>query len=878
MRFLLLIFLFCISLFSVELTPIELQIAENAGYSKDDINNVLATKKNSQDIEEKKEQIVENNFEEDKIEEKKNFFETSSEKSVEEIERFGSLFFDNKNTLNPYSIPTPSNYNLSFGDKLSVTIFGGQNQKFNLNINKDGNITIPQVGEIKLIGLSFAEAKKLISDETKKAYPNSTNILVDISEFTSIQITISGLVNAPGLYNLSSFSTIKDALVASGSILSNGSYRNIYLKRNGDIKKVFDLYELVRYGNTSSDLMLQNGDVILVKPIEKEILLTGDINYNARFELKRNESFKTLINYSAGFKPSANKNAIKLKRYENGTLKVYSLSSKQLYKMTPKSGDEVHVYSTSTLGANLVEIVGNIVAEGERELPKDKKLSTLLNLELKQFGKNAYFKNDTNYTYAAIRNDNTLKSFNLQKILDKKDDISLKIGDQIIIYKNDELQEKPYIYAEGLVVDTATQKYDFFEGMRAQDLFDIVRFKSDMIVENERKSIQVDKTKVQISRVENNKKMEFLIKDEELKTFLLKKFDDIKFFEYASVNNINTATIKGEVFIPGMYNISSNIKLKDLVKIAGGFTKKVTFSRFEIARYSTNDDERTRSILSLNLKDALEKNIKIHADDEITIFPIAKWNKKMYVELKGLVKYPGKYPIIEGEKLSSVIQRAGGFLSEAFIEGAVFTREEVKELQIKRLEQSIDRIKARATQASLVANEAGETTEDKQNILNTVKLIEKENSLNKPIGRITIELYKDLEAFKNSKYDITLKDKDALYIPSLNDTVSVVGEVLNQTTFVYDKNLVAYNYLEKAGGVNDTADTDMIYIVKANGEAIKVDNGYFWNDSGTVYKGDTIIVPLKLDIVSDMTFVKDVSSVLYQFAVTAAALTTVGAI
>lgn len=863
----------CVSfLFSVTLSKEQLELAKAAGYSQSDINKELSSQKQSND-EIKQNQMIENN-----IEAKETASEQGLEKKVEKLERFGELFFNNKNILNPYSIPTPSNYKLTFGDKISLKIYGSTNEEFKLSIDNNGKVTIPQIGEIKLIGLSFNEAKNLIVEESKKAFPNSTNILVDMFEYSSIQITISGFVNAPGLYNLSSFSTIKDALIASGGILSNGSYRNIYLKRNSEIKKVFDLYELVRYGNTSSDLMLQNGDVILVKPIEKEVILTGDINYSAKFELKKNEGFKNLINYSAGFKPSANKNAIKLKRYEAGTLKVYSLSSKELYKMSPKSGDEIHIYSTSTLGANLVEIQGNIVASGERELPKDKKLSTLIQSELKQFGKNAYFKNDTNYNYAAIKNDNTIKSFNLQKILDKKDDISLKIGDQIIIYKNDELQEKPYIYVDGEVVDTLKQKYDFYEGMMAKDLFDIVRFKSDTLVEEERKSIQVDKTKIQISRIENNKKIEYLVKADELSSFLLKEFDDVTFFEYSSVNNISTATIKGEVFIPGTYNIPSNITLKDLVQIAGGFTKKVTFSRFEIARYNIENDERVRTILSLNLKDALDKNIKIHTDDEITIFPIAKWNETMHVDIKGLVKYPGKYPIVEGEKLSSVIQRAGGFLDEAFIEGAVFTREEVRKLQIKRLEESIDRIKSRVTQENLSANEAGESATDKQNMLNTIKLVEKESSLNKPIGRITIELFKDLDSFKTSKYDIALKDQDTLYIPSINDTVSVVGEVLNQTTFVYDKDLNAYDYLEKAGGINDTADSDMMYIVKANGEAVKINTSYFWNDSTSIYKGDTVIVPLKLDTVSDMMFVKDISSILYQLAVTAAALTTVGAI
>ena len=371
-------------MFSIELSPQQLALAKAAGYSENDIKKQVSSGKKEK-IQDRKIQVIENDIEENKNQtiENKN---VQTKSSKPKLDRFASLFFNNKNKLNPYSIPTPSNYKLNHADKISLVIYGAQNQSFKLAINKNGNVVIPHVGELKLIGLTFDEAKKIIIEESNKAYPNNTNILVDMSEYSSIQITISGLVSAPGLYNLSSFSTIKDAIISSGGILENGSYRNILLKRSGETKKIFDLYQLVRYGDVSSDSLLQSGDVILVKPVNKKITLTGNANYNAVFELRKNENFKNLIDFAAGLKANANKNAIKLKRYENNSIKVYTLNLNQLKKLKPKDGDEIHVYGTSTVGANLVEIMGNIIEAGEKELPKDKKLSTLLNIELKQFG------------------------------------------------------------------------------------------------------------------------------------------------------------------------------------------------------------------------------------------------------------------------------------------------------------------------------------------------------------------------------------------------------------------------------------------------------------------------------------------------------------
>lgn len=868
MRFLLLMFLFCAGLFSAQITPEQMQLIQQAGYSQEDLSKALSNT-TKEEVDSKKEQIVQNVVVKEVPEEQS----TSSS-----ISRYASQFFNNKNNIDPYSIPTPQNYILNYADKITINIFGGQNQKFNLPITKDGNITIPQVGELKIIGLSFEEAKKLILDETKKAYPNSTNILVDISEFSSIQVTISGLVNAPGLYNLSSFSTIKDALINSGGILNSGSYRNISLKRDGEIIKTFDLYSLVRYGSSSSDMVLKNGDIIMVNPISTEVTLKGQVKNPAIYELKSKESFKTLFDFASGLEAKANTNAIKLKRYVNNNIKVYTLSLDELYKMTPSNGDEIEVFALSAQNANLVKITGNVLIPGEKELPRDASLTTLLNNELKIFGQNGFFKENTNYDYALIKKLDISKSFNLKKVLSGETPITIKSGDEIRIFNKSELQDIPYIYAQGEIVNDEKRKYDFYDGLKAKDLFSIVNFKTEKVVDDRRIALIPDKTKVQVNRVENDKKITYFVDIQTDGNFEINAYDEVTFFDFSSTNDIKKATIKGEVFIPGTYNITTNTSINDLIKIAGGFTKKTLMTRCEVARYEIKDNERIRTILNLDLQKAIDLNLQILEDDEWTIFAIENWNEKKYVDLKGEVRYPGRYNITEGEKLSSVIARAGGFTNHAFVEGAVFAREEVKQLQIERIEESLDRIRTKAIQANASGNDIGEKTQDKQNMLLAVTQLEKEAAAKKPIGRISINLYYDLARFTNSPYDLTLKDKDTLYVPSVNDTISVVGEVLNQNTFIYNSKYDAKDYLEKAGGATELADKEYIYIVKANGEAQRVKNDYFWGSSNEVFKGDTIVVPMKIDTVSDLAFTKDVTQVLYQLAITAASLKTVGGI
>ena len=162
-------------------------------------------------------------------------------------------------------------------------------------------------------------------------------------------------------------------------------------------------------------------------------------------------------------------------------------------------------------------------------------------------------------------------------------------------------------------------------------------------------------------------------------------------------------------------------------------------------------------------------------------------------------------------------------------------------------------------------------------MLEVVKQLEKKAQEIKPIGRISINLYYDMDRFEQSPYDITLKDGDSLYIPTMSDTVTVIGEVLNPNTFVYEPNTTVDSYLEKAGGFTQVADEDHVYLVKANGEARRVDSSFFEGNKKEVFKGDTIVIPMKLEIVSNIKYAKDVTSILYQLAVTAASLHTVGA-
>ena len=860
----------------------------------------------------------------EKSEEKlKNISKYNKLQSRVKIKKYGEQFFNNKNQINPYSIPTPSNYLLSNGDKLSISIYNGSTYEHTVKIDRDGKITIPKIGNLKLIGLNFEEAKKKIIQKCKQSFPNSRSIIVEISEYSSLQVNVSGFVTSPGFYNLNSFSTIKEALIMSGGITKNGSYRNILLKRHGKVIHSFDLYRLIRYGDSSQDTVLRNGDTLIVAPLQKEITLKNGDEEAVIYELKKGESYKLLFYLINGINPKASSEGIKLTRYNrNRNIKILTLNLEQLYNTNPKHGDEIEIFLLTPLSAESVIITGNVVNPGKRALPSDKKLSTLLKQEIKRFGKKGVFLDTTNYDFALVKNDNRVKPFNLKNILDNLEDITLKSGDKVFIFNKNQIKENPYIYANGIVVNPKKRKYQYYKGMKVKNLFNIVNFRSEIFIirDNEdnknnknydidklyklgkiwtkdeyltennmtkeeelskilkREKIYLDKNKIRLERLEDGRKKVFTIDARKNPNFELKAFDNITFFRYELTHNKREAIISGEVFLPGTYDITNDTTINDLIKLAGGITKKAMFDRVELIRYFIKNNYRQREVKQLNLKEILASNMKILPDDEIKIFPIANWNEKKYVTINGAIKFPGTYAIEQGEKLSSIIKRAGGFLDNAFIEGAVFTREDVRKKQEKRMKEVLQKLKIKSIQLSSASTTFGEDKGDKLQMVAAIKQLEEQANSIKPIGRVSIKLFFDEQKFQKSSYNLTLKENDKLFIPTIDDTVTVMGEILSPNTFVYLEDNGVMDYINDAGGLNETADKEHIYIVKANGVAKKYKKNYFFEDSGDIFKGDTIVVPLKLDTFSNMKMAKDVTSILYQLAITAASLHTVGAI
>jgi protein involved in polysaccharide export with SLBB domain len=285
------------------------------------------------------------------------------------------------------------------------------------------------------------------------------------------------------------------------------------------------------------------------------------------------------------------------------------------------------------------------------------------------------------------------------------------------------------------------------------------------------------------------------------------------------------------------------------------------------------------------LKGAAKDNIILKDMDEVVVRRIPEWKEETdrYVTLRGEVYSPGDYPIHKGEKLSSVIRRAGGYTERAYLKGAKFNRKSVADMQQKRMDEVISRTDKEIAQkqqelASVAASK--EELEAAKTALASMKMELETLKRVKAEGRISLSLA-PLDELQDSHYDLVLQGGDALEIPQSKNSIIVIGEVYNPTTVIQipDKN-VDY-YLKKAGGVNQNANDDEMYVIRADGTVVsKQEMSYFLfcNNfmSMKLDAGDTIVVPQQMEKIAWMRGIKDIATILGQVALTAGVVVAAG--
>jgi polysaccharide export outer membrane protein len=402
--------------------------------------------------------------------------------------------------------------------------------------------------------------------------------------------------------------------------------------------------------------------------------------------------------------------------------------------------------------------------------------------------------------------------------------------------------------------------------------------------------------RVQVQRIENNEFRTIFegdlidIEKTAEKNFALKDGDLVKVF--AVVDHKNTITITGAVANPGDFGVASGVtRVSDVIALSGGLLYYAS-SQMEVTRVKvTQSGPRTERFV-VDVFKAMEgdpaHNVPLEMNDYLFVRMVPEWQLYRTVNVGGEVKYPGAYTITRGEKLSSVLERAGGYTNFAYLRGALFTRERVRQLQQKSLEELAARLEreliAEGAMRAGTALSAEEVEAKKVEMQQRKLFIESVKRL-KATGRLTIWLA-HLRLLKGSEYDIELEEGDSLYIPAENKVINIVGSVMSTGSFIYNEKWGYEDYVQMAGGYSRYADEDNVFVMKVDGSARKLSNGFMnwspirkrwevagFNDAkGPLESGDSIVVPERLERTAWLRNLKDITQILANAGLAAATI------
>jgi polysaccharide export outer membrane protein len=817
--------------------------------------------------------------------------------------RFGLNMFDEASSAfaPPKNLPVPDNYILGPGDTLLLQLFGKLNRDVKAEVNRDGAINIVEMGAVQVSGLRYAEARELIIQRVRQQLLG-TDVAVSIGTLRTINVLIAGEAKYPGSYNLPALSSVTHALYAAGGVSEIGSLRNISVQRAGQKVGNFDLYALLLKGDAKTNLHLKDGDVIFIAPVTAIAEVIGEVHRPALYEVTTADTLLDLLHMAGGAKPGAYPQQAVLQRFNEQNLRDYlsvDLTDKAQQKIATRAGDVLRVGATSPQIKNSVTLAGAVARPGIHAWREGLRLTDLLGSRWSDLQRTA----DLNYGIV-LREINPLGDlevlqFRLADAINQPDtaeNIALQARDTVIVFHN-ALQTHQRSELNKYLRDTLEQRFDIAVELRWLNQLDLAeegfRLMSEKnLLTEERLAEEISQLKTatarlnaeDISKPDQQKALkenfsyllQHVLDDPDLikltphltRTELLFPVLEKLRLQARNGTEPQVVSVSGEVLVEGEYPLARNADVRDLIDAAGGLKDSAFLGRAELSRAVA----RSNTIRGLhvehseiNLAEVLsgQQNLILASRDRLNVFPVPEWNLDRTIELTGEVRFPGVYTIQQGEMLSDVLKRAGGITANAFVDGSLFTREQIRERETLQLKKLSEQLRSDIAAKSLSSETVRISPEDAITMISEIEKV-------KPVGRLVVNLPMIMAGDPSA--DLQVEDGDELHIPRINNTIAIVGEVQHPSSHRFTSNLALGDYLKLAGGFRKRADGDRVYVIRADGSVMVPQNSWFSVGKNSLKAGDTIVVPLDTEYKDNLSLWTQVTQIFYQSAVAVAAL------
>ncbi len=612
---------------------------------------------------------------------------------------FGQNLFMNK-TLNfapNLNVPVPDDYVLGPGDEVIIDVWGNSEFFERQTISPEGDVVLRDVGLITLSGLKLKDATKRIKNIYGRYYSDlssgATQLKVSLGKLRSIQVNILGEVSAPGTYTISSLSSVFHALYVAGGVSPIGSLRNIQVFRGGKLFKSVDVYQYLMKGENNGDIVLKEGDVVLVGTYDILVDVKGAVKRPLKYEMKVGETVADLLAFAGGFADKAFTKNIHLSRKGADEHQFYTIKDADYQSFDLKNGDVIEVAEILPEYENKVEIAGAVFREGEYAISND--IKTVKALVEAAGGLKGDAMRDRAILYRKAEDYTRYsESFNLSDLLSGKiADIALQKNDLLFIPSILTTQNEEYLTIRGSVKNPG--QFDFVKNMTVRDLL----LRAGGLLESAYKSkVDVYRRCMKENAETRNAIETFSFSlnddDEQLTSFVLEPFDEVYVYQAPWYKEQENITVVGEVALPGVYaKLSKGETVSSLIKRAGGFTDNAYVKGCRLIR-QMNDAEIARSqilldkaqkdkalgndstlvelvdmdryyVVGLDFEKIMKheggsEDIILRAGDRLVV-PIYNG----VVKISGAVANQSAVPFVKGQSIINYIALAGGYEARA---------------------------------------------------------------------------------------------------------------------------------------------------------------------------------------------------------------------
>ncbi|MCS3638154.1 SLBB domain-containing protein [Salinibacter ruber] len=726
--------------------------------------------------------------------------------------------------------PVDGSYVVGPQDELRLTVWGGAEFTYDLQVDRGGRVTVPNVGQFTVSGKSLDELRREMKQWLSQSYSGLTSdpptVYMDLTltRVRPTQVFVLGEVPQPGGYTVSSFATVFNALYSVGGPLKRGSLRNISVIRDGEVVETVDLYDYLLQGYSPDPVQLQSNDYVFVPPRGETVAITGPVKRPAYYEMKEGETVADLIDYAGGLKPNAYTKRFQIERIVPPSEREDPSVAREVLDASLQAaradtaqvpladGDRVKVLSLAEAQDQAVkarveaaEVTGAVFQPGQYEIGGPVRTVKDLIEQADGLTGDAY-RQQADLVRIGDTLSETSRSLDLQAVMNDQPqaNVVLQPGDSLHVSSIQEMRGNRQVRITGNVRDPGS--YRFRKGMTIRSLLQ----KAGGLTDDEYlKDVFLGRADLfRVSRDGGEERIiPFHLGDalagEGMADRELRPEDEIRVYP-ATVGRLEEkfVRISGAVQDAGRYAFRDNMTLKDAILQANGFGEGASLQEVEITRMVEKKDEEGQRASSISVplvkrdidpKDvnfsvqdtarALEaaENFDLQHRDRIFVRESPFFQPQETVSVEGEVRYPGEYTILQdNERLSSVIQRAGGVLPTGYLKGGRLIRPEENQ-----------------------GDQGFQVQRDGQQVI--------------------VEMRRAVRG--NPAEDLILRPGDEIVIPTQPNTVSVRGNVANEGLIKHEEGRRVGYYLDRAGGTRQN--TQDVFLTQASGATFEVNTGWF---------------------------------------------------